>query len=160
METAETNLYTIPTKVEDCSKEPFFKIIYGNQETTNTINVNLDIIKEGLRSIAYSKKSESYLIEAVRNFIRKINYSELNESLEDEEITEEQYNLELDQNSEKYVITLRDIGNPSDVLIIADLVKKIGYDLKEFSTSDISEMFSVKENQLISHVSSLINQIK
>jgi hypothetical protein len=157
METIDTNF---PPQVEDISKGQYFKIIFGNEENTNVIDINQDYIKMGLAAIYYSAKSQSYLIEVIRNFIRKNNFSELNESLKDEEITEEQFNKIIDENAEKYVITLKNISNPFDVLIIANLVKKIGYDLKEFTTSDISEMFSVKENQLISHVNSLRNQTK
>jgi len=160
METPETNLLAIPSVEETDGKRPFFQIVFGNQEVTNIIDVNQSIIEKSFRAIEYSRKSEVYLIEATRNFIRKLNFAELNEALEDNEITEDEYNSALDHNSEKFVVTLRDIGCPSDVLIIADLVKKIGYDLREFSTSEVSEMFSVKENQLIAHVDSLRNQLK
>ena len=68
--------------------------------------------------------------------------------------------MTLDKEGDKYAITLRNISSPADVLIIADLVDKIGYDLREFSTSEVAEMFSVKENQLLSHIISLRTQIK
>jgi hypothetical protein len=160
METGETNLLAVPNPVESDGKGRFFKIIYGNQEVTNIIDVNQSILEKGFKAIEYSRKSESFLIEAARNFIRKTNFSELNESLEDEEISEETYNLTLDQNIDKYVVTLRDIGSPMDVVIIADLVEKIGYDLREFSTSEVAEMFSVKESQLVSHANLIKHQLK
>ena len=160
METTETNLLAIPPVEETDGNKPFFQIVFGTQGDTNIIDVNHSIIEKSFRAIEYSRKSEAYLVEATRNFIRKLNFAELNEALVDNEITEEEYNNTLDKECEKYVITLKDMGSPSDVLIIADLVKKIGYDLREFSASEVSEMFSVKENQLIAHVDSYRNQLK
>lgn len=149
MEITNTNIYAVPTESDDNNKGEFLRIVYGDRETTNIIDVDINVFGRECRKIDYSKRSESYLIKVVRNFIRKNNYSELNELYEDGEITEEQYNLALDQYSEKYVITLSDINDPNDVFVISDLVNKIGNDLKEFSTGDVSEMFSVKENQLL-----------
>jgi hypothetical protein len=160
MITVETNLLAIPPSLPNATEGNFFKIVYGNQGVTNIIDVDQSLIEKGLQAVVYSVKSQNYLIKAVRNFIRKINFSELNESLEDGEINDEEYKLALEQDGAKYAITLRDIENPSEVLMIIDLINKIGYDLREFSTSEVAEMFSVKENQLISHIDSLRHQIK
>lgn len=160
MEQVETSLFVVPSSSQEVKEGEFFKIVYGNQSVINTIDVDQSLVEKGLQVIEYAVKSEKYLIEAARNFIRKINFSELNESLEDGEIDEEWFNQELDKNGDKYTITLRDINNPSDAILIAQLIKKIGYELRDFSTSKVSEMFSVKENQLISLIDSLRHQIK
>jgi len=159
METVETNLLAEPT-TQDIQEGATFKIVYAYQGVTNIIDVDLDIIEKGRQAIEHSIKSESFLIEAVQNFIRKMNFLELNESLEDGEISEEEFNIALEKDVNRYAITLKDIDNPNDALIIADLIKKIGYDLREFSTSEVSEMFSVKENQLVAMINSLRHQIK
>ena len=49
------------------------------------------------------------------------------------------------------------MDSPSDVLIIADIIDKIGRNLKDFTTSEVSEMFSIKENQLVAHVDKFRN---
>ena len=79
-------------------------------------------------------------------------FSKFLKQLENEEITEKIFYEELDKNSHKYSIVLKDIIPASDVLIIADIVNKIGLDLRDLSTSEISEIFSVKENQLVSYI--------
>ena len=101
-------------------------------------------------NITYNIRKDELFITAIRNFIRKMNISELNESLSAGEISEDDYDTEIDKNEDKFVITLKDINSLDEVQIIADVVDKIGYDLRSFSTSEIAEMFSVKEHQLIS----------
>jgi len=160
METKETNLLAVPEEVQTEGQEPFLKIIYGNSESTSTIDVDTNIIQHGLRAIEYSKKSEYFLLKATKNLIRKWNFIELNESLEDDEITEEEFGEILEKDAEKYTITLRDIESSSDVLIIADIIDKIGYTLRDFTTDEVSELFSVKENQLVNHVDKFRNLLK
>ena len=160
MDLIDTSLIVVPPENNTKGTKEYFKIIYGNREITNVINLDQSIIDDFQCFLDNTKKSETFLIEASRNFIRKFNFLELTEDLENGEISEDQYNLELSQKSENYMITLRDFNSPSDVLIIAELIEKIGSDLKDFSTSEIAEMFSVKENQLISFMESNRNQLK
>jgi len=157
----KTDYSTIPSLTEEeYTNGAFVKVIAGDNNIINIIDIDEDFIRNGLASIYYSTRRESYLLEAVKNFIRKTNYTELNESLEDGEISEDEYNSILEQNIDKYVISLKDIDNPIDVLIITDIINQIGYDMRDFMTDEISEMFSIKENQLISSFDSIRNQIK
>lgn len=161
IEEPKTNLVVIDTTiVGSTDSTPHFKIIYGNPNNVTTLEFNWDSLQQGIKTIIYYQKSESLLIEAVRNFIRKINFAELNESLDDGEITEEVYQKELEQNSDKYAITLKNVNSPNDVVVVTDLVQKIGFDLREFSTSEVSEMFSLKENQLVNYINSISNKLK
>lgn len=103
----------------------------------------------------FFEKKENLYITAIRNFLRKENFSELNQSLLNEQITEDEFEKQLDEYEDKYVIVLKDVNQDEDVKLIAQLVEKIGYDLRDFSVGDISEMFSLKEDQLISKVNLL-----
>ena len=140
--------FLVPRRLQKVITE-FLKIVFGTQEATNVITVTPSVLEKAFQSLEYTRKSEVFLIEAVRNFIRKINFSELNESLEENEISEEEYNLALENNSDKYAITLQNLNSPADSLIIADLVDKIGYELREFSTSEVAEMFSVEGKSIV-----------
>jgi hypothetical protein len=117
--------------------------------------MNPDLINAG-----NYKRNQELLIGAVRNFIRKNNFSELDEKLENEEITIEEYESELDANLQKYAITLKDIDFQTDIYNVIDLVDKIGLDLKSFSLSEVSEMFSIREDHLVGHINFSQNQIK
>ena len=159
-EEPKTDLVVINTTVDGSNENPHFKIIYGNKDNITTLEFNWNTLTQGIKVIIYYQKSESLLIEAVRNFIRKINFAELNENLEDEEITEETYLKELEQNSNKYAITLKNISSQNDVIIMTDLMQKIGTELRDFTTSEVSEMFSIKEKLLVDYIYSICKKLK
>ena len=135
-------------------------IVIGDINAPNSWNVPWDKMNPDLINVENYKRNQELLIRAVRNFIRKNNFSELDEKLENEEITIEEYEAELDANLQKYAITLKDIDFPSDIYNVIDLVEKIGIDLKSFSLSEVSEMFSIREDQLVGHINFSHNQIK
>ena len=148
----ESGLLSIPVSL---SEIPFVKLIIGEVDKTNIINLSSEFIKEVQNFwISYQNysKSEHYLIIAIHNFLRKLNYSELNESLDNGEMTEDQFYSELDNNSNKYIVKLKDLAQPLDVLIISDIMKKIGFELRDFSLGEVSEMFSIKEEVLAHNI--------
>jgi len=152
-----TNLVVDPDNLDYQNN---FKIVIGDKDSQNTCEVSWNTFNEAFSLLKKSQRSETLLIEAVKNFIRKINISELNESLNDEEITEEEYDAEINRNAYKYVITLNNITSQDDAILIGELVQKIGFDLRDLSTSEVSELFSVKENQLVSIINAIRGQIK
>ena len=157
---SSTNLVVLPVNNDFSPNDGNrfnFKIIIGDQESTNAIFMDWSSFRKGLLNYP---KAEAFLISAIRNFIRKINFSELHESLENNEISEKLFYEELDKNGDKYSVILNDIIPASDALIIGDLVNKIGLDLRDLSTSEIAEMFSVKETQLISYITYFNGQHK
>ena len=151
----ETNVKIVSTNTSELDSLNTLKIVYGTTDKSNTLCLNNDYFENNYSHYIYFQKNENLLIEAIRNFIRKINFDELNESLDDDLITEEKYYQELKKYPEKYQITLRNINNPDEVLYISNLVAKIGFDFIKFNTSDVSEMFSVKEEQLVSFMNYL-----
>ena len=64
-------------------------------------------------------------------------------SLEDGEITDEEYDRELEVNEQKYLIPYpKEKADFRQIAQIVDIVKKLGKE-KDFSVADISELFSL-----------------
>jgi hypothetical protein len=132
-----------------------YNISIGTDDKMISFGVQWNTLERGIKTLIHSHKRETLLIEAIRNFLRKVNFTELNESLNEEEITEEQFEHEINQHSDKYAITLRSNISKDDVIQIIELVDKIGFDIRDLSSSEVSEMFSVKESDLMKNIKSL-----
>ncbi|MFZ1785382.1 MAG: hypothetical protein WAU23_09255 [Ferruginibacter sp.] len=126
-----------------------YKIVIGNNSASNTFPVSWDKFKKADRKYSYTIRNEQLLVLAIRNMIRKSNFNELNDALEEGEITDDEYNYQLDSYTDKYAITLKKLDNQSDINNIMDLSLKISHNIKEFTLSEVSELFSVKENDLL-----------
>lgn len=147
---------TITFSDNTINSQSFPTIVFGSLEDTTSkpLFYTTDCLIEGLGNAAFTKRNEELLIEAIKNFIRKENLNDLNESLESDEITEDEFNLELDKNFDKYAINLRGSKKPNDIFNIVHIVNKIGTELRNLSTSEVSEMFSIKEIDLLSNFKS------
>jgi len=137
-----------------------FNLVCGDPNATTSFLLSWESLRMGITNIQHGKRNEELLLTALRNQIRKINFSELNEELEDGDISSEDYENELEKSSEKYAITLKGIENPNDIYNIVELVDKISYNLRSFSMSEVSEMFSVKESSLLSHLKNDVYKVK
>ena len=143
-----------PTRVSDIN------IIFGNPTAANSVVYSWENVAIKISSLIQSQKREMMLIEAIRNNIRKTNFIELNEHLEDGDISEEEFYKILNEDSHRYEITLKNLKSNEDVSIIIDLIDKIGHDLRELSTSEVAEMFSIKETELLPTVKQIFNSQK
>lgn len=124
-------------------------IIIGNPQNAESFHFFEHGFNTGFIHFLNRQKTQDLLITTIRNLIRKTNITEMNEELNNGEIDESEYYKRLDNNEDKYVITLRDLASKDEAILIALAVDKIGYDLRDFSTSDISEMFGVREDHLL-----------
>lgn len=97
-------------------------------------------IEVSIREYLASDKEELYL-RALKNLYRKLDFMDLNQTLECEDITEEEYDQMLDQNEDKYLIPLAD-EKPTmkQVLQITDIIKRLKR-TEEMSIDDVSELF-------------------
>jgi len=86
------------------------------------------------------RKEELYII-ALQNQRKYIHFLRLNSDLEHNDISEEEYDKELKENEDKYVVKLLPIQDPKDIDIIKDIINKIGND--NYSTTDVGELFSI-----------------
>ena len=83
-------------------------------------------------------KEQAY-VNIIRNFLRRENFRDLLYELENAYITEEQYESAINENPDKYVIT---INNEGDMKMVYEIMDKIGLEIRELSCADVSEMFS------------------
>lgn len=135
-----------------------YKVIIGDIGAATTIGAMP--WNTFLKGVSKMKRSEGFLIEAVRNSIRKTNLFELNDSFDIGEIDEKEYYRRLEEEEDKYTISLKDIQSEEDAEIIIDLIEKIGLNLRDLSTSEVAEMFSINENQLLSSIDHIKKFIK
>lgn len=90
-----------------------------------------------------SENKESLYITALRNMKRMLNFAQLNVSLLGGDITDEEFEAELEDNEDKYLLpeatqkaTLRQIAQTSDI------VKKLEF-MNDSSVDDASELFGL-----------------
>ena len=91
-----------------------------------------------------SEEKEDLYLRALRNLYRKLDFIELNQSLDMSDISEEEYDQELESNEDKYLIP-SPTGKPTlqQIIQITDILKRIGRD-KNMSVDEVSEMFSLE----------------
>lgn len=90
-------------------------------------------------------KKEKFAIKAITNLIIKNNFLELSLELAEGQIDENEFELEIEKNEDKYFIHTKNLDNPKDIFIISNLVKQIKFDL---TTDDVADMFSLDSNEL------------
>lgn len=97
-----------------------------------------------------SDGKERLYIKALRNLFRKLDFIELNQSLDMDDISEEQYNRELEENEDNYLIPAP-VDKPSvqQIVQITDIVRKIGRENK-ISVDEVSEIFSLDMDKALS----------
>ena len=91
-----------------------------------------------------SEEKEDLYIRALRNLYRKLDFIELNQSLDMSDISETEFNHELESNEGKYLIPAP-TGKPTlqQIIQITDILKRIGRE-KNMSVDEVSEMFSLE----------------
>lgn len=91
-----------------------------------------------------SEGKEELYLRALRNLYRKLDFIELNQALEMEDISETEYVKELAVNEDNYLIPAPD-GAPSvqQIIQITDIIRRIGRE-KKMSVDEVSEMFSLE----------------
>ena len=87
-------------------------------------------------------KEELYL-RLVRNMFRRMDFIELTQALEAGDIDDEQFDTELDNNEDRYLIpAATDEPTLQQLMQVADIVKKIGR-VERMTVDEASEMFSL-----------------
>ena len=86
----------------------------------------------------------------MRNLYRRLDFIELNQSLESEEITEEEFDRELETNEANYLIPAPE-GKPTmqQIIQISDIIRKLGRE-KKISVDEVSDMFSLEMDKAMS----------
>ena len=91
-----------------------------------------------------SEGKEDLYLRALRNLFRKLDFIELNQALESEDMSEVEYDNELTAHEDRYLIPAPE-GVPSiqQIIQITDILRHIGRE-KMMSVDEVSEMFSLK----------------
>jgi hypothetical protein len=135
-----------------CESDTIYITISNCSQNEIKIELNRDWLKTEITNFArYIKRREDYLFTAIRNLIKKINFLELLQQQLNEEITEDEFDNEITNNPDKYTIQVRPIGNKEDILIINNIMNKIGFDLREFSVNEVGELFSINPCHLLEY---------
>lgn len=98
----------------------------------------------GIKS--YQKKTrESFWIRAVQNLYKRINFLQLNIDFLNEFISEEEFEIAISEQEDKYVITFKELRNHYEAQAINDIIQAIGLDL---ATNEVAELFGVEPDSL------------
>lgn len=95
------------------------------------------------------EKQKYYLIKAFHNKDVIINYLKLYTSLLEKYITEEEFDKAIDENPNKYFISIDNKVNQVEMEIVYELVKEIG---TEYSIQDVSEIFSIDMSDMMDKI--------
>lgn len=118
------------------------KIYWLNEEQIKQHFSKLFILSE------VTTLKQDLFVTALKNLLRKNNFLELHQQLLTNEITDEEFGQLLDEESIKYTIQMNRTVSTLEKSIIVQIINQIGSEVKEFSISDIEEMFSIKYNLL------------
>lgn len=89
-----------------------------------------------------SEDKESLYLQALRNLYRKIDFIELSQALESEDISEEEFDKELVENEDRYLIPSPTITpTVQQVIQVSEIMKKLGRE--KSSVDEVSEVFSL-----------------
>lgn len=91
--------------------------------------------------LSYDK--ECLYLRAIRNLFRKLDFLELTQNLDMGDISEEEFDKELTENEDKYLIPCAD-EKPSfkQIAQVTDIVKRL-HRTNRMSIDDVSELFSL-----------------
>ena len=111
------------------------------------------------------EKKDDFFLVAIKNLIRKNNYLELTIQKIEGEITKKQFDEELKINPNKYIIQQFKLKNPTDITFLIEIFRGLEKFFKNIgkeniSLDEISEMFSVDQEQLIETVKMLKSNFK
>lgn len=89
-----------------------------------------------------SEDKESLYLQALRNLYRKIDFIELSQALESEDISEEEFDKELVENEDRYLIpSPTNTPTVQQVIQVSEIMKKLGRE--KSSVDEVSEVFSL-----------------
>jgi len=134
------------------------RMIIGGEYTGNTTNITWTQFAKILAPLRIWNEKECYYITAIRNSLRQQNFKELTDSLNEGEITIEEYMNQINNDADKYSISFQKMNSINDVAIIKDIMNKVGFQIRDLSISDVAEMFSVNESQLLEYMNVLQTQ--
>lgn len=90
--------------------------------------------------INHHNKKEKLFLTAVDNLIKKNDFLQLTIQLDQELISDEEFQEEIENNEQKYLIIMNVNYNENDFKLAAEILPKLG---RNFSVDEVSELFSI-----------------
>lgn len=81
-----------------------------------------------------------YCIIAIKNLIKKNEFLQLSLQLSEKLIDENEFESEIKQNPDKYIIQINNIDDSIHLSVISNILTRIG---KTFNIDEVSELFSI-----------------
>lgn len=96
----------------------------------------------------YKEKKESFYLLAVDNLMKKNDFLQLSIQLDQQLISEEEFEKELEINESKYLIKMNNYCNKVDFEIALEILPKLG---RAFTADEVSELFSIPMENIHSY---------
>ncbi len=88
---------------------------------------------------------EGFYVRAIRNLMKKNEFLQLYIQLAEEQISEEEYEMELINNKDKYFIEMSPIKSEQEFLFLINVIEKLP---KSLSVDEFSELFGISRSAL------------
>lgn len=93
-----------------------------------------------------------YYVVAIRNLLKKNEFLQLSLQLSEKLVSEEEFDLEIEKNPDKYIIQMKNLEHPIQLHVISNVINKIG---KSFTTDEVSELFSIDSRSIDSELKTI-----
>jgi hypothetical protein len=125
------------------SPDPDFIVVF--RDSQNKIEVDVTkAMTHFFNSIGtrynYNKSYQKYCITAINNLIKKNEFLQLKLQVSEKILDQEEFDKELQENEEKYLIKLIPLECQDDIFVINDIVKNIN---GELDVDEVGELFSI-----------------
>ena len=90
------------------------------------------------------RKEELYL-DAVRNLIKKSKYLNLHIELIEGQISEEEFDQEIEDNSDSFTISVNPMKSHDDLRIVSEIIQKLDI---EFTEDEVEDLFGISLTNL------------
>lgn len=95
---------------------------------------------------------DRYCFIAIENLIKKTEFLQLALQLSDKLITEDEFENELQNNTEKYLIQMKQLEQPGHIHIMAEILGRLG---RNFNIDEVSELFSIEIQSLNKNIEAI-----
>lgn len=135
------------------SPTPAFEKFDGSTEgqgnvfiTFKTTSAKISAFNEVVNHYSlFLNKKEEYCIKAIKNLMKKNNFLELSLELSENQISVDEFEKEIENNPNKFVIDINYIKDSLDLRVINEIVKKLE---TELSIDEVAEIFSLDSNDI------------
>ncbi|PIP54831.1 MAG: hypothetical protein COX07_03200 [Bacteroidetes bacterium CG23_combo_of_CG06-09_8_20_14_all_32_9] len=144
------------TYFEDIQQKPELSTM-GNtvfkSEFSTRIKVSQNFFEFKLKAsdietlISFGRIKDLFYHEAILNLIKKSKFLQLYIQLIENQISEEEYEAELKENSDKYFINLKELNSDLDFAALVIIMQSLP---KNLSVDEVTEIFGIKSQSILS----------